>query len=186
MRLCLLLMIFFLQGCADVAVSGAQAVYNRHSIQKNISDQYTTLQAYQALNSEGNTFKDTNIAISTYNNELLLAGQVPEAWQRSRAEEVIKRVTDVDEVHNLLAIASPSSALTRMSDTWITTKIKAKLIASEDADASQVKVITENGTVYLMGIVRPSEAQAVIDLASNTDGVRSVVKVFKYIRISRR
>lgn len=181
----LLFAFFGLQGCADVAVSGAQAVYNRHSIQKNINDQYTTLQAYHALKKDTRIYDHSNIAIATFNGEVLLAGQTPEIWQRVKAEKLVRQTTEAREVHNLIAIANPSSSLTRMSDVWITTKVKAKLIASEDLDASQIKVVTENGTVYLMGIVSPSEAQAAVILASETDGVHRVVKVFKYMRITK-
>lgn len=184
-RLVLLwMMILLIQGCADVAMSGAQAVYNRHSIQKSVNDNYNTFRANQALNEESKTFKNTNITVATYNDEMLLTGQVPYAWQRERAEQIIKKVTDVGKLHNVIAISSPSSSLTRMSDAWITAKVKSKMLASDDVDASQVKVITENGTVYLMGIIQPDEADAAVELASDTDGVRSVVKIFRYIHIS--
>lgn len=183
----LALVVCFLQGCADVAVTGAQAVYNRHSIKKNFNDQYTTFKAYQALKKDKILFSETNIAIATFNGQVLLAGQTPASWQRNKAEQLIRRALDgKDEIFNLIIIANPSSSLTKMSDAWITAKVKSKLIASEDLDATQIKVVTENGTVYLMGILPPSEAKAAIELARETDGVSSVVKIFRYIHISRR
>jgi osmotically-inducible protein OsmY len=181
----LLAMCLLLQACTNVAMTGAQAVYNHHSLQKNFSDQYTTLQAYQEFNKHGDLFKGTNITVSTFNGEVLLAGQVPTMRQRFRAEQIVKSLPNVDEVHDVLAISNPTSTLTRVSDIWITTKVKTKLLASDDVDATQVKVVTENGTVYLMGILKPSEAQAAVDVAIDTDGVNSVVKIFKYMRISR-
>lgn len=175
----------FLQGCMNVATSGMQAVYNRHSIEKNLSDQYISMQAYQKLYVDTKEFKDSNISIATYNGEVLLAGQVPVANQKTQAEAAIKQINDVQEVHNLISVASPSSTLTRMSDAWLTTKVKAKLIASGDVDATQIKVVTENGTVYLMGVLPPEQAEAAVDIASNTDGVASVVKIFSYLRITK-
>lgn len=166
-------------------MSGAQVVYNRHHIQKNLSDQYATLQAYQAINHDNDIFENTNIAITTFNNEMLIAGQVPKQYQKRKVEVLVKNATDVGEIHNALTISNPSSSLTRMSDAWITAKVKAKMLASDDLDASLIKVVTENGVVYLMGVVPPSEAQAAVTLASETQGVSRVVKVFKYIRISR-
>lgn len=174
-----------LQGCMNVATSGMQAVYNRHSIEKNLSDQYISMQAYQKLYVDTKEFKDANISIATYNGEVLLAGQVPLANQKAQAEAAIKQIGDVQEVHNLISVASPSSTLTRMSDAWLTTKVKAKLIASGDVDATQIKVVTENGTVYLMGVLPPEQAEAAVDIASNTDGVASVVKIFSYMRITK-
>lgn len=179
-----LLGMLFLQSCANVAVTGAQAVYNHHSIQKTINDQYITMQAYQKFQRDDRLFKNTNIAIATFNSEVLLAGQA-DKWQRMRAEEIIKTIPNVERVYNLIEISSPSSTLVRMSDAWITAKVKSKLIASNDVDATQVKVVTENGTVYLMGILEPDAANVAIDIARNTDGVEQVVKMFSYIRITR-
>lgn len=174
-----------LQGCVNVATTGAQAVYNRHSLEKNFSDQYTTMRAFQALNYKTDEFKDCNISITTYNKEVLLAGQAPSEWQKLKAAQIVKSIPNIDEVHNLIKISSPSSTLTRISDAWLTTKVKAKLIASDDLDATQIKVVTENGTVYLMGILKPDEADAAVELASNTDGVLNVVKLFSYMRITK-
>jgi osmotically-inducible protein OsmY len=182
----MLVMVTFLQGCLNVATSGAEVVYNRHSIQKNINNQYLTMQAYQALYMKTDEFKNANIAISTYNNEILLAGQVPAAWQKTKAEQIVKKIPDVDSVYNLITVESPSSTLTRVSDAWITTKVKTKLLASNDIDATKVKVVTENGTVFLMGILLPEEADTAIDLARNTDGVQKVVKMFSYVSISKQ
>jgi len=177
---------FCLQGCMNVATSGASAVYNRHGIEKNLKDQYLTMQAYKALYFDADQFKNANIIISTYNKEMLLAGQAPYPWQKTRAEKVVKKIPDIGNVYNLITIQGPSSSLTRISDAWITTKVKAKFLASNDMDGSQVKVITENGTVYLMGTLLPEHAAAAVDLARNTDGVLRVVKIFSYMRISKK
>lgn len=177
--------ILFLQSCMDVAVSGAQAVYNRHNIQKNLSDQYISLQAYQALHVKNHHFDDANLSVSTFNGDVLLAGQTPEAWQQKKAERLLKKIPDVKKIYNLTSIGSPSSLLTRMSDAWITTKVKAKLIASNDLDPTRIKVVTENGAVYLMGILPPDEADVAVDLASHTSGVQRVVKIFSYLRVSQ-
>lgn len=174
-----------LVGCMNVATTGAQAFYNHHSIQKSVGDQMTTLRVYQAMNDKTGDFKDVNVSVTTYNREVLLAGQVPHEWQKARLDNLVKSMPNVKHVYNLVAVSNPSSALTRISDAWLTAKVKAKLIASGDVDATQVKVMTENGTVYLMGILQPEEAQAAVDVASTTDGVLGVVKVFSYIKIVR-
>lgn len=174
------------QGCLNVATSSAQAVYNHHSIQRNWKDQYTTMQANQAINVKTGEFSNANISIATMNGEVLLSGQVPAEWQKQKAEALVKNIPDVKTVYNLIVVASPSSTLTRLSDTWITTKIKTRLIASDDVDATQVKVVTENGRVYLMGTLSPDAAEAAVEIASTTDGVQSVVKIFSYVTISKK
>lgn len=184
-RVLLLVTVIFIQGCMNVATTGAQAVYNRHHLQREFNDQYATLQIYHALKFKTHQFDNANIAISTYHGEVLLAGQVPTLWQKIKAGQIARHVASVDAVYNLLSVQSPSSVLTRISDTWITTKIKSKYIFSDDLDVSQIKVVTENGTVYLMGVLAPEEANAAVDLASDTDGVQKVVKIFSYIRISK-
>lgn len=181
----LIIILVLLSGCVNVATTGAQAVYNRHSLEKNVNDHYITMRAFQALNFKTNEFNNANIAISTYNGEVLLAGQTPTVWQKQKAEHIVRDIPNVSKVYNLITIASPSSTLTRISDAWITSKVKAKLIASEDVDATQIKVVTENGTVYLMGVVPPADALAAVDLARQTDGVERVVKIFSYIKITK-
>lgn len=182
----ILLSLVVLQGCTDVAVTGAQVVYNRRSLQKNFGDQYITMKAYQGLYIKTDEFQNAHISIATYNREVLLAGQAPEPWQKAKATEIVSKIPDVKRVYNLVSLDSPSSTLTRLSDSWITAKVKAKLIASEDLDATKIKVVTENGTVYLMGILHPEEAQAATDLASETEGVEKVVKIFSYLKITKQ
>lgn len=174
-----------LESCSSVAMSGASAVYNHRSIKKNLSDQMITYQAYRAMSHDGRLLANSNISIATFNNEVLLAGEAPSSAQKNAAEAIVKSIPNVSHVYNLVKIESPSSSLTRMSDAWITAKIKAKMIASDDIDATQIKVVTENGTVYLMGILPPEEASAAVEIASQTDGVGSVIKVFSYIKISK-
>lgn len=169
---------------ANVAVTGAQAAYNHKSLQKKISDQYISMQATHELNRP--SFNNTNIDVATVGGEVLIAGQVHEVWQKEEAEARIKRIEGVSRVYNMLSIASPSSSMVRASDAWITAKVKSKMIASDDLDVSRVKVVTERGTVFLMGTVLPEEADAAIDIASNTDGVAAVVKMFNYMKIVKK
>lgn len=175
-----------LSACTNVVMSGAQLVYNRHNLQKKFNDQYITRTAFRKLKIEDDRFSNANIVIATFNKEVLLVGEVPEPRQRFLAAEIVKKIAGVKNVHNLLTIESPSSTLTRLSDTWITGKLKAKLLASNDVEDSQIKVVTENGIVYLMGILTPKQALAAVDVARNTDGVIKVVKVFSYVTITKQ
>jgi osmotically-inducible protein OsmY len=182
----ILLTAALLSSCTPVSIAstGAQAVYDHHNIQKKLNDQYITLQAYRKIYNETDRYKDTNISVATLNSEVLLTGEALSPQYKNEVERIVKKIPGVHEVYNHLALSAPSSTLTSMSDTWITTKIKSKLIAAED-DLSQIKVITENGTVYLMGVVQPHEADSAVTLAKNTEGVQEVVKIFYYVRISK-
>lgn len=169
----------------SVAATGAQAVYDRRDIKQTLNDNYITMQANQKIYADKNRFKDTHISITTFNNEVLLTGEIPDASKRQEVEHIVKNIEGVNLVHNKTITSPPSSSLIRVSDSWITTKIKTQLITSNDVSPSDFKVVTENGTVYLMGTVRRDEADAAVEIASNTAGVQEVVKLFYYINISR-
>jgi osmotically-inducible protein OsmY len=187
MRLVLIgISVLFIAGCMDVATTGAQVVYHHHSIQKNLSDQYITLQAYQDLYHHSKQFKNAHISITTFNQEVLLAGETPSAWQKQQAQKLIKKIPDIKAIYNLITVSEVSSSLTRMSDAWLTAKVKAKLITEEELDASQIKVVSENGSVYLMGILTKAQAHLAAQLASETDGVQQVFTLFSYMHISKR
>ncbi len=178
-------LLFLLSGCVSVATSGASALYNNQSIQKSTHDQYITMRAYQALDIDSDQFKNANINVATFNKVVLLSGQVPESWQKTEAEKIIRKKVGADQVYNLITVAPPATQWTRLQDAWITTKIKTKLLIARDLDATQVKVVTENGTVFLMGILKPTEADVAVNAASSTLGVEAVVKIFSYIKISK-
>lgn len=174
-----------LSGCMSVATSGAQAIYNHQTIQKNVQDQYITMRAYQVLDIETDQFKHTNISVSTFNRVILLSGQVNNEWQKRAAEKIVKKIAGVEDVYNWISVGYPSTHFDHVNDAWLTAKVKAQLIASSDVDASQIKVVTENGTVFLMGILPPKEANIAAVTASHTRGVKQVVKVFSYLRLSK-
>lgn len=184
-RILILLGLIHVMACTNVVMTSASAMYNRHGLQKNIHDQYITMQAFKSLKIKTDDFKNANVSVATLNNEVLLAGQVPEAWQKEKAEEIVRKIPGIENVYNQIQIGSPSSSLTRLSDSWITAKIKAKILASDDIDSTQLKVVTENGTVFLMGALLPKEADAAVEIARTTGGVESVVRVLSYIKISK-
>lgn len=174
-----------LAGCTNVAVTGAQVAYNHKNIQNQLNDHYITMRASQAINNmDKPTFADANISVSTVNGEVMLTGEAPQAWQKEEATRLVNEIPGVRKVYNLVTLSSPSSALTRLSDTWITTKVKGRIIASNDIDATRIKVVTENGTVFLMGTLTPEQADVAVDIARRTSGVKSVVKVLKYMQIT--
>ena len=85
------------------------------------------------------------------------------------------------KVHNELTVAGKTSYLSRTNDSWLTTKVKSAMAAAESADSTRIKVVTENGVVYLMGLVTREEADAAADIARHIQGVQKIVKVFEYM-----
>jgi len=122
-----------------------------------------------------------NLAITNYNGVVLLAGQVPNAEMKSLAEAEVLKLKRVRRVYNELEIADATSMMTRSRDVWLTGRVKAGLIASDAVRGGGVKVMTENGSTYLMGLMTRAEADNATEIARNVSGVRQVVRLFEYV-----
>ncbi|MBC3411171.1 BON domain-containing protein [Pseudomonas sp. SWRI107] len=125
--------------------------------------------------------KGSHIVVSSYNGVVLLAGQTPRAELKSLAEQTASQVQRVKKVHNELQVMQPSSILARNNDAWLTTKIKTQMLADANVPGSRVKVITENGIVYLLGLVTQQEGNAATSVVQSVSGVQKIVRLFEYI-----
>ncbi len=133
------------------------------------------------INKAHERLDEAPIAVHSYNAVVLLVGQVPNKELRSLAGDTVGKIHSVRQVHNELEVEAPITFLTRSKDTWITTKVKTKLLASRDVEGGRVKVITENGSVFLMGLVSRAEGNKITEIVRHTGGVKKVVRVFEYI-----
>jgi osmotically-inducible protein OsmY len=111
---------------------------------------------------------------------VLLTGQVPSAEARSLAAEVARKYRGVRQVYNEIKISGPTSLIARTNDAWLSAKLKTKLMASDEIESSTIKVITENGVIYLMGLISQENAKIVLQLASEISGAIRVVSVLEY------
>lgn len=171
-------------GAAAGIVTGAAVAHDRRTAGTVVEDQAIELKAYDALNQDRELAERGHINVTSYNNIVLLSGEVPTPELRKRAGEIVSRIEKVRHVHNELADAPPSSLASRSTDTWITTKVKTSLLQVDgirDFDPTRVKVVTERGIVYLLGLLHPREADAVTRTVRRVNGVQKVVKLFEYI-----
>ncbi|MBA1202472.1 BON domain-containing protein [Pseudomonas capeferrum] len=125
--------------------------------------------------------KSSHIVVSSYNGIVLLAGQTPRAELKSLAEQTASKVQRVKKVHNELQVMQPSPLLARNNDAWLTTKIKSQMLTDANVPGSRIKVITENGIVYLLGLLTQEEANRATSLVQGVSGVQKIVKLFEYI-----
>ncbi|WAN08976.1 BON domain-containing protein [Stutzerimonas balearica] len=125
--------------------------------------------------------QNSHIVVASYNGVVLLAGQTPRDDLKQMAEQAASSVQRVKRVHNELQVLQPSSALARSHDTWLTTKIKTQMLADNTVPGSRIKVITENGIVYLLGLVTRQEGARATSLVQGVAGVQRIVKLFEYI-----
>ena len=177
-----------LNGCAAVVVGGAavgaSAVHERRSVGKMIDDEGIEWKIRSAIYGDKALSSQSHISVISLDGVVLLVGQAPTEALREQATKIASGVDNVRVVHNELSIAAPNSYMTRTSDAYITSKVKTSLFkvkGHDDFDPTRVKVVTENGTVYLMGIVYRSEANAAAKQASKVGGVQKVLKLFEYL-----
>ena len=184
----ILLLVVLLQGCASAVVGGAAAgasmAHDRRSVGTFVDDEIIEIKAMEKIISDKELFDQTHINVTSYNNIILLSGEAPTDALRSKAFSLVSGIPKVRKVHNELVLAAPSSLLTRSSDTWITTKVKTNLFNIKHLqgfDPTRIKVVSENGTVFLMGIVTRAEADAAVEASRTVKGVQRVVKLFEYL-----
>lgn len=177
------LLCVWLSGCVAVAAggaaTGAAVAADRRTTGTFIEDQAIELKAIRALNNDTEINEQTHINVTSYNTIVLMSGEAPTKELRTRAVELVRHIPKISKVYNEVAIAAPSSYMSRSSDTVITTKVKTKLFGQEGLDATKVKVVTERGIVYLLGLLRPSEATTATEAARQVGGVQKVVKLFQ-------
>ena len=171
---------FIITSCAPavIAVPAASVAYDERTLSTIYQDEGITHQAYGLINANKN-FAESNINITSVNNLVLLVGQVPTEELKKEAEKEVKSLTEVKKVYNQITVEKTISALTKSNDAWITTKVKTSMLADIVLQSSQVKVLTENGVVYLLGIVSKDQSDQAANVASRIKGVKKVVKLFQ-------
>jgi osmotically-inducible protein OsmY len=122
-----------------------------------------------------------HVSATSYNGIVLLTGEVPDQGVYASIGNIAASTDRVRSVHNDIAIGPATPLSTRSNDTFITSKVKARFVEASKFAPNHVKVVTERGVVYLMGIVRRQEADDAAQLASTTSGVVRVIKVFEYL-----
>jgi osmotically-inducible protein OsmY len=180
----LLLVIAILQGCATAAVTGvaagASVAYDRRTTGTVIDDQAIEIKGAYALFTNKEIHDQSHVNITSYNGIVLLSGETPTEDLKQAITNEIKRLPKVRRIYNEMTIAAPSALPSRSNDTWLTSKLNAKMLGNENTDAFHIKVVTERGIVYLMGLVTHQEAEHAVHVAKNTGGVLRVVKLFEY------
>jgi osmotically-inducible protein OsmY len=121
------------------------------------------------------------VSATSFNERVLLTGEVPDQATKKRVQQAIRTIPSVREVIDETQIAGASSLASRGNDALITSNVKARMLKDPRFSAAQVKVVTEAGVVYLMGLVSHAEAEAASEVARTTSGVQRVVKEFEYL-----
>jgi osmotically-inducible protein OsmY len=173
-----------LAGCAPIIVGGAamgtvMMASDRRTSGAQIDDEAIELRSASRLTE---AFGDrAHVAVSSYNRQVLLTGEVPTEAGKQQAEQIVSRVDNVRGIVNELVVAPPTSLPQRSGDVLITGKVRASFVDASDLQANAFRVVTERGTVYLMGRVTAREAERATSIARQISGVQRVVRIFEVV-----
>ncbi len=174
-----------IQGCAVATVAGITAgaamATDRRSLGSQIDDQSIEFTAHNDLAKQKSLTDNTNLHVISFNASVLIIGQAPNTYLRDLAIKTVTQVKGVNRIHNQIRISSNTSITTQTNDIWLTSKVKSALFASDKVNAKDIKVVTENGEVFLLGLVTKKEADTAVDITRNISGISRVFKAFEYI-----
>jgi len=174
-----------LPGCGPALLAGgatgAALVHDRRTAGTVVEDQSIEFKAKSAIASDEELKEKSHLNVTSYNNVVLVTGEAPTEELKARALRLVEDVEKVKRVYDEIEIAAPSALLARGNDTVLTSKVKTRLLAAKGLDGTRVKVVTERGIVYLMGLVSGEEADIATDVTRKTRGVQKVVRVFQYV-----
>ncbi len=173
-----------LGACAPLLIGGAMvgtalSVADRRTGGAQLEDQAIELKAMSRLRETVGS--DANVSVTSYNRTVLLTGEVPNEAARAAAEQAVARIDNVRATVNELAVLGTTTLSARSNDAILSSKVKAAFVDARDLQANTIKVVTERGTIYLMGRVTEREANRATELARGTSGVGKVVRVFEIL-----
>ncbi|WP_148254662.1 BON domain-containing protein [Aidingimonas lacisalsi] len=181
----LLSLMLLLGGCttvANVTHSGTiEENYGKRTVGSQVEDESIETKTEVNLSKTDARFDDARVNVDSYNGIVLLTGQVPSQELKDKALEIAEAVRNVRKVHNELSVSANLPVGQRISDGWLSTRIRTDLATNESIDASRIRVVTENASVYLMGIVTRDEGDRIAQAIANINGVQRIVKAFEYL-----
>lgn len=173
-----------LSGCAATAVmvtattAATTVLYDHRSLRTMYQDQKIVEQASTKLKAD-RILTGCHFNVASMNHTVLLVGQAQTPAQRARAYTLVKSTPLVRRIYNQVTLTGPLSSVASTNDTWITSKVKASMLQKRGLHSAQIKVLTENGVVYLMGVVSARQATLATQVASRVHGVQKVVRLFE-------
>lgn len=174
-------------GCTTVLVEttgpeGMQEDPGRRSAGAVVEDQSIETRVKVNLQAQEPAFRKAHFDVISHNGVVLIVGQVPTEALKSRAGEIAAAASSrIKRIHNELEVRGNTSLLTRSNDTWISTKVRTQILADDRVPSDQIRVVTENGSVYLLGLITQEQGDEAAALTRNVSGVARVVKVFEYL-----
>jgi osmotically-inducible protein OsmY len=172
-----------LAGCFPAAVvgvgAGALMVADRRISETYLADEAIEVRANNRINEYFGSA--THVNVTSFNRGVLLSGECLSQEDKARIEQIVAGVPNVRVIYNQLLVSQASALSGRSTDAFITSKVKGRFLDHGQFSANHVKVVTEWGTVFLLGMVTQKEADAAVEIARTTSGVQKVVRLFEII-----
>lgn len=175
-----LLALTTLYGCTTPVLMAGGSAGDRRTTGTVVEDNSIELKAQEAIYTDDRLKKQVHVTVTSYNGIVLLTGEAPTAEMRDAVAGHVQQIPKVRQILNEITIAPPASLSDRSQDSWITTKVKARLIGNKEVAGLTIKVVTEHRIVYLLGMVTQAEGEAATRLAREVEGVGQIVKMFEY------
>ena len=177
---------FICSACSNLILvsSGNGLVDTQHgkrTLGSRIEDQSIETKTLINIKNSNSNFNKSRIVVVSFNGYVLLAGQTKSTELKRKAGEVAKKIRHVERVYNEIEIADPISASTQLNDAWITSKVKISLFLNKDFPSSHTKVVSENGTVFLMGLLTEKESNRAVNIVKKNSGAQKIVRLIEYI-----
>ncbi len=163
------------------SAAGGVAAHDRRSLGAFVDDSAIELRASGLIDAIDEPKQQVHVNVTSVNGIVLLTGETATAELHDRALNDIKTIPNIRRTVDEIRIAPPSAIGDRTQDTWLTTKAKARLLNTKNLDSSQIKVVTENKVVYLLGLVKQQEGDVATEAVRTLSGIERVVKLFEYI-----
>ena len=173
-----------IQGCTTTSGgsdSSGSGPSTSRSFEMVAQDDRIATTANNMLASNSEITKKANISVESYNRVVLLTGQAPTAELRQQAVDLVKKVPDITRIFNQITIGTPTSPLVRSKDAATTANVKARMFATTNLKANNFKIITEDGTVYILGTATREQGDIAGKVARDSTGVQRVVKLIEYV-----
>jgi osmotically-inducible protein OsmY len=171
-------------GCAGLLFAGGAsavvAANDRRTAGAQVDDQAIELKASRAVGADADLHGQSHINLTSFNGVLLITGEARTNDLREKVVAVARTVPGIRRIVNDVRVAELSPTSARTNDTWITSKVKSKLLTVDGLDSLQVKVVTENKVVYLLGLVTQKEADLAANSITGVTGIDRIVKLFEY------
>jgi len=163
------------------AAGGATVANDKRTNQAMLDDQLIESKAKDSIYADAKMAKRIHINVTSYNGIVLLSGETLSKATRDKVVNITRNLDKVRRVHNEILVADLTGLSSRTGDSWITSKVKTQMLTTKGFPSSRVKVVTENGTVFLMGLVTKKLGQQAANIARDVSDVKRVIKLFEYL-----